>query len=211
LHRKALIILNSKLPRKNVLDKFLKLFKYIICADGGANRIKKLNIIPDIIIGDLDSVSDKTIIYYSSRGVEIRKIDEQETTDFEKSLIYCLTKKIKECVVFGATSSRADHTLNNFSILKRYYKKIKLKIIDDKYEIFCINKSIKFDYKKGSIISFLGFPVARKIITKGLKYPLNNEDLELGKREGTLNLSVTKSIDIKFKEGDLLIFRRHFL
>lgn len=209
--KSALIFLNSKPPKKSILNKFLALNNHIICADGGANRILKHNIIPDIILGDLDSINKKTLNYFYKKGIEIRKIEEQETTDFEKSLLYCLSKKINSCVIFGAISTRPDHTLNNFSILKRYYKKMNLKIIDDRFEIIFINKFISFDYQPGSVVSFLGFPVARGIITEGLKYTLNNEDLELGEREGTLNICISNKVSIKFKKGDLLLFKRHYL
>ena len=47
--------------------------------------------------------------------------------------------------------------------------------------------------------------------TEGLKYTLNNEDLELGEREGTLNICISNKVSIKFKKGDLLLFKRHYL
>ncbi|MCK7517698.1 MAG: hypothetical protein MZV64_08270 [Ignavibacteriales bacterium] len=54
--KKCLIIANGKSPTKKVVEYFYsKGFNTIICADGGANSARKLGIIPDFIIGDLDS------------------------------------------------------------------------------------------------------------------------------------------------------------
>ena len=60
--RKCIIIGNGKSPRKEVIKYLLrKDYSTVICADGGANSAKKLGIIPDFIIGDLDSICDKTV------------------------------------------------------------------------------------------------------------------------------------------------------
>jgi thiamine pyrophosphokinase len=182
----------------------------LICADGAANSLKKRKFIPNIIIGDLDSAKKNTVKYFRKKGVQIRKIEEQETTDFEKALLYSIENNFKNILVFGASSKRQDHTLNNYSVLKRYCKALNLKIIDSKFEIFFIDKSISFDYPEGKSISFMPMPFAGGITTSGLKYQLSNEDLELGIREGTLNISKRNSISIEFEKGDLLLFKRHF-
>jgi len=205
----AIIFLNGKIPFK-ILGKYYNKNIYTICADGAANMIKEHDLMPDIIIGDMDSVNKKVLKFYEKKGVQIRKIKDQETTDFEKSLMYCVENNLNNILIFGASSKRQDHTLNNYSVLKRYYRALNLKIIDSKFEIFFIDKNISFDYPKGKSISMMPMPIAKGITTKGLLYKLNNEDLEIGTREGTLNCSEEKNISIEFKEGDLLLFKRHF-
>jgi thiamine pyrophosphokinase len=205
----AIILLNGKIPFK-ILSKYYKKDIYLICADGASNDLKKHKIIPNIVIGDLDSAKKETLNYFRKKGVEIRKIIEQDTTDFEKSLLYSIENNFKKILIFGASSKRQDHTLNNYSVLKRYYEALDLKIIDNKFEIFFIDKIISFEYPKKKSISIMPFPIAKGITTKGLKYKLENEDLELGIREGTLNVSESKNIVIEFTSGDLLLFKRHF-
>ena len=207
---KVLIFLNGDLPGR-ILKKYPMEHCYKICADGAANGLKKLGIIPNIIIGDLDSIKKETAAYFKKKKIEIRKIEEQDTTDFEKCLMYAIENRLNNIVIFGATSRRTDHTLNNFSILKRYNKILDLKIIDKKYDIFFIPQSIEFDYKTGEVVSLMPLPVATKIKTEGLMYALNGEPLEFGVREGTLNISNSDKIKINFEEGDLLLFKKHFL
>ena len=50
------------------------------------------------------------------------------------------------------------------------------------------------------------FPIAKNIETKGLKWPLHQEDLMWGERIGTRNIAENKDVTIKYKKGDLLIF-----
>ena len=62
--KKCIIIANGKSPTRRVVEYFFKKgFNTIICADGGANSAKKIGVIPDFIIGDLDSVENKVLKY----------------------------------------------------------------------------------------------------------------------------------------------------
>lgn len=207
----TLIFLNGDFPDLNIIKKFLGKKTYIIAADGGANKLKKINIIPDLIIGDLDSVSKRTLTYFRKKGTQISKVTDQEKTDFEKSLICCIKNGKNSIKVFGSLSMRPDHTLNNFSILKRYYRKLEVKLITDEFEIFFIEKNFKFNYRTGEIVSMLAVPKAEKITTTGLEYQLKCENLEFGVREGALNRSNSRKITIRFRTGNLLLFRKHFL
>ncbi|MCE1165207.1 MAG: thiamine diphosphokinase [Bacteroidetes bacterium] len=184
---------------------------YIICADGGANATKKAGIIPNIIIGDFDSISKSALKFFTGKKTILLKITEQETTDLEKSLMYIIANGLDNVKIFGAFGSRPDHTLNNFSVLKRYSKVLDIHVYDEMFETFFIDKKTEFKYRKGQTISLMPMPIATGITTKGLMYPLNNESLELGIREGTLNLSTRNSVSVEFKKGELLLFRKHFL
>jgi thiamine pyrophosphokinase len=208
---KAVIFLNGVFPKRKIISGLTARNDYLIAADGAANYLKKLNITPDVILGDLDSIEKNVLKYYLKKNVPVIKYTEQETTDFEKSLNFVIQAEIKEIAIFGFTSLRPDHSLNNFSVLKRYYKRLNIKFIDDTFFIEFINKKISFSYRKNTLISLLPFPTARNIITKGLRYQLNNESLSLGKREGTLNISNSEKISISFTSGDLILFRKHFI
>jgi len=203
---KTILFLNGDLPSVKSIRKYCKSGDYVICADGGANGITKSGIIPNIIIGDLDSITPSNLKLFKKKGVEIRMISEQDTTDFEKSLFYIIEHNLNNVIVFGAVSGRPDHTLNNFSIMKRYYEILDIKMIDKEFEIFYIKNQINFKSELGKTVSFMAMPTVKGITTKGLKYALKNESLEFGIREGTLNKTSAKSINISFKSGHLLLF-----
>jgi thiamine pyrophosphokinase len=207
----TVIFLNGEFPSVKIVNSYLKKTDYIIAADGGCNYLKSENILPDIVIGDLDSAKKSSLKFFEKKNIRILKIEDQETTDFEKCLIYCREKKLNLIKVFGAMSMRADHTMNNFSVMKRYCKKLDIKLVTEEFEIFFINKNFNFKYKKGGIISFLPLPSAKGITTTGLKYSLKNESLEFGRREGTLNNAISDNVSISFKNGSLLLFKKHFI
>lgn len=206
INTNTILILNGDTPSKITFKKFYRKGDYVICADGGANSAAALGITPNIILGDLDSVTKSNLSFFKKKGVEIRRITEQETTDFEKALLYIIECNLNNVIVFGAVSSRPDHTLNNFSVMKRYYKSIDIKIVDKDFEIFYLKNKINLKYQKGKVVSFMSMPRASGITTKGLKYKLKNDSLEFGVREGTLNISSAENISIEKKKGDLLVF-----
>lgn len=207
----AAVFLNGEIPRRKIVSKYLKKGAYIIAADGGSNYLIKEGITPDLIIGDLDSAKNSTIKSFRKKGVRILKLDEQETTDFEKSLVFCRQNKLENIIVFGSSSLRMDHTFNNFSILKRYCKIMNIILVDDIFEKFIITGGTEFSYKVNEIISFIAVPKAYNVRTKGVLYKLKGEDLEFGIREGSLNISSSDRININFDKGYLLIFKKHFL
>lgn len=207
----AVIFLNGRLPATKIIKNFIDRNTLIIAADGGANKIKELKIKADFIVGDMDSISKSSLKYFTQKKTSFIKIDDQESTDFEKSLKFCSQQKLKSVVIFGATGMRPDHTLNNFSVLKRFYKKINVLLVTDEFYIFYLPKHFSFNYKTEETVSLIPMPIAKGIKTNGLEFALDNEDLEFGVREGALNKSNSEKITISFKEGDLLIFRKHFL
>jgi thiamine pyrophosphokinase len=79
-------------------------------------------------------------------------------------------------------------------------------MIDKEFEIFYVKNNVSFKSVPGKTVSFMAMPVAKGISTKGLKYALKDETLEFGIREGTLNKTSAKTINISFKSGNLLLF-----
>jgi thiamine pyrophosphokinase len=206
---KGIIVCNGQLSKKVLNEiKDSQNNAIIISADGASNKLAKFNLIPHYIVGDFDSISKDSIEFFKKKGVTFLAIKEQEHNDLEKCLKLCMELKIKDIIVYGATGKRLDHTLNNLSILKRYYKKAKIRFIDNENEIFVTDKDISFDYRKGDVISIFGYPKAEGIITEGLKYPLKNETLELGKREGALNKASDDRVRIRLGKCEILVVRK---
>lgn len=209
--KNALIVLNGKLSY-SLINKFTDLNKprrqhVIIAADGASDFLFRHRIIPDVIIGDLDSISSAAKKNFTLKKVKIIKITDQYRNDLEKCLDFALSNGIKKISIVGFSGKRFDHTINNISILKKFSGKADLTVFERNFEYFFINKKIEFVCKPGDIVSLIALPLAAGITTKGLKYPLKNEILELGKREGALNTAISEKVKIRFTKGDLLVVK----
>ena len=202
--RHALIICNGEVLSAQEMRPLLKTEPFIVCADGGANKARKLGIHPDVIIGDLDSISPSTRKFFSR--VKTIHVASQYSTDLEKALDYLIAHHYRNAVVVGATGGRPDHSLSNLSIFRKYRKRIRLIFSDSLCDIHLIDRKILFAASPGALVSLLPLGRCDGITTAGLKYPLRNESLELGVREGTSNVVVSSPVAISIKKGNLLLF-----
>ena len=179
---KAFIISNGQMSNN---DFYLNLFKeqrpdYVICADGGANHLKKLGIIPNTIIGDLDSISIKDLEYYKNLEVEIIKYPtKKDETDTQLAIQYATTLPIKEIVLLGVIGDRIDHSLGNIYLMEDIVLKgLRVSIINENNIVYLINKEIEIYGLIGEVVSLL--PYSDKvtgILSEGLEYPLYNKDM----------------------------------
>ncbi|PID63328.1 MAG: thiamine diphosphokinase [Ignavibacteriae bacterium] len=207
--KKALIIANGDVPEKNKIEYLQRIgYRKIICADGGANSARKLNIIPDAIIGDLDSISEENKKYFIDK-TKIIHYARQDDTDVEKSIKYLIKKKYKKIILLGATGNRLDHTFCNIAIVMKYFKKINIFILHKKSFLIGYNDDVTLKTKKGEPFSVYAFSKKTKIKSKGLKYPLKNFPLVFGERDSTSNEAVGSEVKLKINNGIILVIRSY--
>lgn len=176
----------------------------IFCADGAANTLISKNIIPDYIIGDLDSVNINSIMS-KSKDVKIIEKPSQDKNDFEKTLEFLITECKRNILIFGFQGGELEHTLNNWSVLKKFAKQLNIIILhNDRYAI-PIYKSIEIELKANETISIIPQPSCN-LTTNGLKWELNNETLEIGIREGARNIAISEKVSIDLNSGEYLMF-----
>jgi len=205
--KSCLILANGKSPTNTVIKYFYKTgFTTIICADGGANSARKLNLLPDFIIGDLDSITDSNLKYYSKK-VSIIKYNRQDDTDVDKSIKFAIKNKYTQAVLLGVTGDRLDHTICNLGMVIKYYPRIKIYIAAEKSFLIPVKNTIKFPSVSGEIISVYAFDKKTKITSNGLRYKLKNSTLPFGVSESTSNVSVSNNVTIEVKNGIAFVIR----
>lgn len=207
VNKRCLIIANGKPPAKRVISYFVKAgFSFIICADGGANIAYKKNIIPDLIIGDLDSINKSVLKHYKNK-IEIIHYSRQNDTDVEKALKYCIKKGYKEAVLCGGTGDRLDHTFCNIGVALKFSDKIKVFIHHDNSLMYSLTGDSIVESKPGETISLYGIDDKTKFSSIGLKYPLKRVALPFGLKESTSNIAVGTKVHISVVSGKGLIVR----
>jgi thiamine pyrophosphokinase len=205
--KKALLLANGDAPSKSSIKYLQKRgFNFLICADGGANSAKKLNIIPNLIIGDLDSISENNEKYFSDKS-EIIIISRQNDTDVEKALKYLIRKKFDEVILLGATGDRLDHSICNLGIVIKFFNKIKISILHEQSFLKAYVNDVELKTERNEIISLYGFDTSTKITSKGLKYPLKNISLPFGERESTSNVAISEVVYLKITGGIIFVIR----
>jgi len=205
MKQSALLILNGEPPSKTLLNLYWKQSSLRICADGAANFLYDNGLKPDIIIGDLDSISQETRKYYGESM--ILHIHDQETTDCEKAIHYCNNRGVDKIVMLGALGERMDHSLYNLGVLKSLLNsEIPITIQTKRERIFLIQDQFTFSEPPGTIVSFLPiFGTVQGVRTKNFQYSINGESLELGMKSSISNRIEKSLASVQIEEGYLLV------
>jgi thiamine pyrophosphokinase len=153
----------------------------LVGADGGADAIGEAGLLPDAIIGDLDSLADRTAWEERTRVIHI---PEQITTDFQKAL-YCTQAPVT--LALGMTGKRLDHTLAALSAVLQYAPQRRLLLVDEVDVALAVVGAIAFDAATGERVSIHPLLPIRFRHTRGLFYPMDDLLLEPGGLIGTSN------------------------
>lgn len=206
---------DSELIRRLILDKTIDT---VIAVDGGLKIADELEIVPNYIVGDFDTISmdimDKYRKLSEATGNLAPKIlefrPEKDDTDTEIAIRLCIDLKPEEVVIVGATGTRLDHTLANLHLLKMFLDdKIQAAIYDGNNKIYLADQEFSLSKKSlyGTYFSLLPFTEKVTGITlKGFKYPLTNRDICIGTSLCISNEVVEDTASVKFEQGILMVF-----
>ncbi|NPA37476.1 MAG: thiamine diphosphokinase [Chlorobi bacterium] len=197
----TVILANGAFPESEKLLKLLDNAKKIVCCDGAVNKLIDSGRIPNVIIGDLDSVRPELKKKYADI---IIRIPDQNTNDLTKAVKWCVSNNYTDIIILGATGNREDHAIGNISLLSEYAKMADIKMLTDYGEFIAINKTTTFHSFTGQQVSIFSLCAQLEISSENLKYPLHNLKLSAWWM-GTLNESTSDSFTISFKEGGEVI------
>jgi thiamine pyrophosphokinase len=205
--KRAVILANGKARDYSILSSLIRKGDTIIAADGGANHLKKMEMVPDVLIGDLDSVSKGEVKRLETLGTRVIRFPvEKDETDLELSLGYALDQGFREILILAPFGGRLDQTLGNISLLSRpELEGIDTRMDDGLEEVFLIRGQAIVQGSPGDTISLLAMGVeAKGVETDGLYYPLKGETLFTHATRGISNRLVKNSATIRVREGMLL-------
>ncbi|MBC8344686.1 MAG: thiamine diphosphokinase [Candidatus Marinimicrobia bacterium] len=197
------ILANGSFPNHSIPLEILESAGTVICTDGSANSLEDLDLMPHVIIGDMDSFKETKAEF---KGLKIHDPN-QENTDLEKALDWAVMNKIQEITILGATGLREDLAMVNHYILFHYYDALKLEMVTDHFTITCHRGQKSFDAFPGETVSLITQRFGTVVSTTALHYPLDNSILD----PSTLAVS-NKSLGDTFSVNasePILVFRGH--
>lgn len=210
---KIIIIAGGEPPAPKMLQKELNSPSLVICADGGANCLFELQILPNYIVGDFDSISLPAWNFFASQGVTFeRHPSAKNQTDADLALAKALQLNvtITEIVFLGCLGgTRVDHLLANFGLLNQCLQlKIPATIKDDNNQIALIDSSTTITGKSGEVFSLLAYSEeVTNLSIVGAKYELQGHLLRQGSSLTISNEFLAEKVTITFDAGKLLVVR----
>lgn len=174
----------------------------LVAADGGANVALSAGLRPDVIVGDLDSITPAARRAFA--GSLVLRMKRQDNTDLEKALDFIASQGIREAVVAGATGRRLDFTLANLSVAWLYARRIRIRFAGDGWEAFPLDAFTRVNARRGTIVSLIPFSRCSGITLRGLRYPLTNATLS-GGAVAVSNVVARNPFTVRLGRGRMLL------
>lgn len=182
MHKTVVIICDGRFPKSEYPRYLIRNADFIICCDGALRKFLRNSEaifgerrLPDIVVGDMDSLSDGLQKKYSDIIV---RINEQEHNDQTKAFRWALEniKGVGQIYILGATGEREDHTIGNVSLLMEYARTydlegINVEMVSDHATIFAVTDTFEMDCGEGRKISIFSPDNSLKIKSEGLEWP----------------------------------------
>ena len=213
----AVIVGNGQFPKKEYPLYLLESADYVVCCDGALDTYLRhfsgRNLRrPDVVVGDMDSLSKKTAERFRDIAV---KIDEQETNDQSKAFHYILEHfpDIDTIHILGATGKREDHTIGNLSLLMEYAREMRrqdcgrtvsVDIVSDWSTAFAITDSCTLDVGEGRSVSIICPDNSLNIKSEGLVWPTDNVVFD-NLWQTTLNRASADRISLTFSHPSIAL------
>ena len=205
---KILIICGGAPPSEELFFHEFKNCDSAIAVDGGGDVFYKYKILPQILLGDLDSISCDGLKFMKENNVPIEEFNpEKDSTDGELGVLKAKEMGGKKIILLGCTGNRIDHLLGNLGLLKKANSLgIEAELLDENNKIFLVDRPVTVKKHENCRFSVYGFSsLVENLSIKGAKYELENYTLNLGDSRTISNEFKDEKVEIKFTEGELLI------
>ncbi len=209
---KCLILANGDYGELDLYKKMLANFDLTLCADGGANYAYSLGIVPDYVVGDMDSIDEEVRSYYLEKSVIFKKFPRQKDfTDTQLVLSVAEELGVSDITFFGSMGSRIDHTLSNlYSCINLAENNKKISHYNPRCTVYVVADKLDLMGNIGEIISVLALTdMVTGLSEKGVEYPLDNVILEKTNPYAISNALAQEKAQITLTSGVIAVIHYH--
>jgi len=205
---RIIIFANGSLPSPEKARTLIRPDDFILCADGGTRHALALGLTPNVVIGDLDSVTEEERRRMKELDVEIiqHPVDKNET-DLELAINHALNLNPKSILILAALGGRMDQTLANIALLSSLQLvTFDIRLTDGVEEIFFCRDQAQIKGRSGDIVSLIPWQgEVSGVFTENLRWHLHHEMLYPEKTRGISNEMTADVATVTIKSGFLLI------
>jgi len=209
--QRIIIFANGELPGPHRIRELLRADDFIICADGGTRHALGLSLIPNLVIGDMDSIQKTEWQELQKTGVAVEIFPrDKNATDLELAIERALESVPREIMIVAALGGRLDQTFGNIALLTDpRLSTVDVRLDDGVEEIFFCRDEAEIHGGGGDIVSLIPWGSAvHNVRTQGLKWPLVRETLFPEKTRGISNEMLGEKAAVHISSGILLVIHR---
>ena len=176
-------------------------FEEIIAVDSGVEHLLKLSLDPTTLIGDLDSISKKSLDELKKSGVKILAFNsKKDQTDFELALNYLEEAEKSKVYIIGGESGEIDHLISIFLLIpsKSFSENI-IWLYGDKKIIF--RQKLQLNIKKLTKFSLIPLSDLTNLSIDGAEWNLDNKNIQFGETLTLRNVTNEEQLNIRCDKG----------
>jgi len=205
---KACVLANGEYRYPERLMPVVRNADVVIAADGGANWLATQGLVPHVLVGDMDSVTDAVREAIAGQGGRLVTVPRaKDETDLELALLEAVDVGARQITVLGALGGRIDHALANVYLLALSALRGRdVRLYDGTTYLWLTDSLARVQGEPDDLISLipLGGDV-QGVHTSGLAYPLRGETLHVGPARGISNVMTETEATIEVGAGLLLV------
>ena len=185
----------------------------LIAADGGAKFYIAVGLWPNIVIGDMDSLSPSMIQDLKNHGSQmIEYSPDKDQTDLELALTYAVQQGADEILLLGLLGGRLDQSMANILLLTRNeWKDLNIVVSNEPDTAYLMhdNDTVSIQGQPGDIVSLIPLSeVVTNVTTLGLRWKLDQAKLILGSTLSVSNELLKTTAEIQIGSGKLFLIHR---
>ena len=219
--RHALVVADGDVPARATLDAAWPGWDAgvadVIAADGGYTRSLRLGLLPDLLVGDFDSLAPEVLAAASADGVALLRAEvAKDESDAELALLAAVRRGATRITVLGAFGGpRLDHALANLWLLAHPgLSGVAVVLLDGSARARLVSApdaagapvTQPLPGPVGALVTLLPFGGdALGVTTHGLRYPLRGEPLRSGPARGLSNVREAADAAVTLAAGQLLV------
>lgn len=182
----------------------------VIGVDKGIGYCLSIGLIPDLLMGDFDSIDPVLLEDSRLEGVEKQCFPERKnSSDLDLALQWLRSSDVHHVTLIAISGGRSDHHLFNWLLPLQKELTFAIELIDASAHAYLVTPQhpLKTVADAGQLVSLVPMPEASGVSTQGLEYPLHDAELTAGSTLGLSNVASQVSIGVSVSKGKLLVFR----
>lgn len=200
----TIVVANGEVPDSELSLSILNDKRRIICCDGALHKLLSIHIVPDVVVGDGDSMDEEELLRYQ---IPYHADKSEEYNDLQKALKYCVAKDYDNILLMGCGGLREDHFIANLSILAMYSKNKCMRMLTEHGDFGVIKRAEEIPSYPGMQVSVFPSHPVQKFWFTGLKYPVNNRAFKW-LWEGSLNEALEDSFVVEASDDEPVVVYR---
>ena len=185
----------------------------LVAADSGLDHARAIGLTPDLLVGDLDSISAEGRGWAVERGLPTRCFPaDKDATDTELAIRAAagLDGGRAHLVLAAGSGDRLDHTLGTLGVLggeaSSTFETVDAWVGTSQVKIVRAARAVTLEQPPGTLFSVLALHGEVGGLTiAGARWPLDGVDLPAGSSRGLSNLFVDRLVTISVTSGTLTV------